>query len=278
MPELPEVETVKRELEPHVIGRTITGLTFEWEGIVKKIPVAEFKAGVTGQTIISLSRRGKYLFFRLTSGRYLVVHLKMTGSLLVQPSGTEFPRFTRAVLHLDNGTDIVFRDPRKFGVLRLVDKPEDIVGKLGPEPLDDDFTVEVLKERFANRKLAMKALLCNQEVIAGIGSMYADEVMFDTQIHPVRLPESLTEKEKKALHEAIRRILDAAVKNRGASVQNYYRPDGSTGTAHFEFNVAHRFHEPCKVCGTPIERIVVGGRGTYFCPKCQKEKKQRSSK
>jgi formamidopyrimidine-DNA glycosylase len=270
MPELPEVETVKRELEPHVIGRTVTGLTFEWEGIVKKIPLETFKNEVIGQTVQSIHRRGKYLFFALSSGKYMVIHLKMTGSLLVQPAGTEFPRFTRAVIHLDTGSDIVFRDPRKFGVMRLAESMESIVGKLGPEPLEDGFTVDVLKERFTNRKLAMKALLCNQEVIAGIGSMYADEVMFDTRIHPVRLPESLTEKEKTNLHEAIRRILDAAVENKGASIQDYYRPDGSKGTAHFEFNVAHRFHEPCKVCGTPIERIVVGGRGTYYCPKCQK--------
>jgi formamidopyrimidine-DNA glycosylase len=273
MPELPEVETVKRELSPHVIGRTITGLTFEWEGIVKKIPVPEFRQAVIGQTIEALKRRGKYLFFVLAGGKYLVLHLKMTGSLLVQPTGTEFPKFTRAVLHLDNKTDIVFRDPRKFGIMRLVDTPESVVGKLGPEPLESDFTVAVLKQRFANRKLAMKALLCNQEVIAGIGSMYADEVMFDTGIHPVRLPESLTEEEREALHEAIRRILDAAIVNKGASVQNYYRPDGSKGTAHFEFNVAHRGGQPCKSCGTPIERIVVGGRGTYYCPRCQKKKR-----
>lgn len=273
MPELPEVETVRSELAPHVIGRKITGVTFLWDGIVKKIAVDEFIRGVSGQQVTALERRGKYLFFSLSNGKYMLVHLKMTGSLLVQKSGEELPRFTRAVIHLDNGTDIVFRDPRKFGVLRLVDDPGSVVGKLGPEPLKEDFTLDVLKKRLKNRKAPMKALLCDQNVIAGIGSMYADEVMFDTGIYPVRLPESLTEEETAHLHEAIRRILLAAIENKGASVNTYYRPDGSRGTAHFEFNVAHRGGQPCNVCGTPVERMVVRGRGTYYCSKCQPETK-----
>ncbi|MBN2076013.1 MAG: bifunctional DNA-formamidopyrimidine glycosylase/DNA-(apurinic or apyrimidinic site) lyase [Dehalococcoidales bacterium] len=272
MPELPEVETVRNELTPHVIGRRITGLTFEWDGIVKKIPVEDFKSGVIGQEILNLDRRGKYLIFSLISGKFMIIHLKMTGSLLVQNTGNELPRFTRAVIHLDNDTDIVFRDPRKFGVMRLVDDPESIVGKLGPEPLKDDFTIDVFRKRLINRKSPMKALLCDQNVIAGIGSMYADEVMFDTGVYPMRLPESLSDKEKEHLYEAIRRILWAAIENKGASVNTYYRPDGSEGTAHFEFNVAHRGGQPCNICGTPIERMVVRGRGTYYCPKCQADK------
>jgi len=272
MPELPEVETVRNELAPHVIGLRITGLTFEWDGIVKKIPVEDFRDGVIGQEILALDRRGKYLLFRLSSGQYMIIHLKMTGSLLVQKTGDELPRFTRAVIHLDNATDIVFRDPRKFGVMRLVKDPASIVGKLGPEPLKDDFTIGVFRERLVNRKAPMKALLCDQNVIAGIGSMYADEVMFDTGIYPVRLPESLSDEEKDHLYEAIRRILWAAIENKGASINTYYRPDGSEGTAHFEFNVAHRGGQPCNVCGTPIERMVVRGRGTYYCPKCQADK------
>ncbi|UCD08391.1 MAG: bifunctional DNA-formamidopyrimidine glycosylase/DNA-(apurinic or apyrimidinic site) lyase [Dehalococcoidales bacterium] len=272
MPELPEVETVRNELTPHIIGRRITGLTFEWDRIVKKIQVEDFERGVIGQEILALDRRGKYLIFSLSSGDYMIIHLKMTGSLLVQKKEDELPRFTRAVIHLDNDTDIVFRDPRKFGVMRLVDDPEPVIGKLGPEPLKDDFTIDVFRERLLNRKAPMKALLCDQNVIAGIGSMYADEVMFDTGIYPVRLPESLSDKEKKHLYKAIRRILYAAIENKGASVNTYYRPDGSEGTAHFEFNVAHRGGQPCNVCGTPIERMVVRGRGTYYCPKCQADK------
>lgn len=273
MPELPEVETVRNELAPHVTGRRITGVTFLWDGIVKKIAVDEFVKGVTGQKITELNRRGKYLIFSLNSGQFMVLHLKMTGSLLVQPASEELPRFTRAVLHLDNNTDVVFRDPRKFGIMRLIDNPDSIIGKLGPEPLKNDFTVDNFKQCLKNRKAPMKALLCDQNVIAGIGSMYADEVMFSTGIYPVRLPESLTEEEKEKLYKAIRRILNAAIKNKGASVNTYYRPDGSKGTAHFEFNVAHRGGKPCNVCGTPVERMVVRGRGTYYCPKCQAEKK-----
>lgn len=272
MPELPEVETVKNELTPHVIGRRITGITLQWEGVVKKIPVNEFREGVIGQEITGLRRRGKYLIFSLSNGKYMIIHLKMTGSLLVQRPSAELPRFARAVIHLDNDTDIVFRDPRKFGVMRLVEDPDSVVGKLGPEPLGDDFTLDVLYQRLNNRKAPMKALLCDQNVIAGIGSMYADEVMFATGVHPLRLPGSLSDKEKGDLYKAIRRILWAAIENKGASVNTYFRPDGTKGTAHYEFNVAHCGGKPCKVCGTPIERMVVGSRGTYYCPKCQEER------
>lgn len=272
MPELPEVETVKNELLPHVIGRTVTGFTFLWEGIVKKISVEEFEAGTIGQVITGLSRRGKYLIFKLSSGNCMIIHLKMTGSLLVQKTSEELPRFTRAIIHLDNGTVIVFRDPRKFGVMRLVDDSDGIVGKLGPEPLGEEFTPRVLARRLNGRKPPMKALLCDQNVIAGIGSMYADEVMFATGIHPMRLAESLSDEDIERLYRAIRRILWKAIENKGASVNTYFRPDGTKGTAHYEFNVAHRGGEPCNVCGTPIERIVVRGRGSYYCPKCQAEK------
>ncbi len=272
MPELPEVETIKNELLPHIIGRTVTGFTFLWEGMVKKIPVEDFKSGIIGQTVTGLSRRGKYLIFSLSGGTYMIIHLKMTGSLLVQRTCDELPRFTRAVIHLDNDTDIVFRDPRKFGAMRLVEDSDGIIGKLGPEPLEADFTPRVVAQRFRGRKPPMKALLCGQNVIAGIGSMYADEVMFATRIHPMRSADSLSDEEIELLCSAIRRILWTAIENKGASVNTYFRPDGTKGTAHYEFNVARRGGQPCNVCGTPVERIVVRGRGTYFCPNCQAEK------
>ncbi len=271
MPELPEVETVKNELMPHVVGRRITGVTLLWEGIVKEPSPDEFRSRVAGQTITGISRRGKYLSLALSSGDTLIIHLKMTGSLLVQPDNEEPPKYTRAIIHLDNGTDIDFRDPRKFGVLRVVDDNDKIIGKLGPEPFDADFTPQVLARILDKRKTPMKALLCEQHLIAGIGSMYADESLFAVKIHPERPGERVSGREVKSLYKAIRKILYAAIENKGASVDTYYRPDGSKGTAHFEFKVAHRFKEPCSVCGTPIERIKVRGRGSYFCPKCQPE-------
>ncbi|HLB27872.1 MAG TPA: zinc finger domain-containing protein, partial [Dehalococcoidales bacterium] len=179
------------------------------------------------------------------------------------------PKYARAVFHLDNDTDVVFRDPRKFGVLRLVKDKDTVIGKLGVEPFDKEFTPKLLGELLTKRKAPIKALLTEQELIAGIGSMYADEALFATKIHSMRSGTSLTEKEIRNLHKAIRRILSAAIENKGASVDTYYRPDGSKGTAHYQFKVAHRFKEPCYTCGTPIERIKVRNRGSYFCPRCQ---------
>ncbi len=271
MPELPEVETVKNELLPHVIGRRITGVTLLWEGIVKEPAPDEFRTGVIGQTITEISRRGKYLSLSLSGGDTLIIHLKMTGSLIVKKNNEEPPKYTRAVIHLDNDTDIAFRDPRKFGVLRLVKDRNSIIGKLGPEPFDEDFTPQVLSRILVKRKTPMKALLCEQHLIAGIGSMYADEALFAIKVHPVKSGESLSQEEIEHLYQAIREILWEAIENKGASVDTYYRPDGTKGTAQYQFKVAHRFKEPCCTCGTPIERIKVRGRGSYFCPKCQPE-------
>jgi formamidopyrimidine-DNA glycosylase len=269
MPELPEVETVKNEILPHVAGRTITGITLLWERIVKEPSPEEFCSSLTGRKILDIARRGKYMIASLSGGDYLIIHLKMTGSLILQKSKDEPPKFARAVIHLDDGNSIFFRDPRKFGAMRLVRDKDRIIGKLGPEPLEAGFTARVLAERLAKRKAPMKALLCEQNLVAGIGSMYADEALFAAGIHPMRSPQSLSKKEVKLLHEAIREILWAAIENKGASVNTYFRPDGSKGTAHYEFKVAHRGGQPCLVCGTPVERIVVRGRGSYFCPNCQ---------
>ena len=270
MPELPEVETVKNELLPHIIGRCITGVTLPWEGIVRQPSVAEFCSRLIGQRVTGIIRRGKYLIVSLSSDDLLIIHLKMTGSLLIGEDSSEPPRYTRAIIHLDEDTKIFFRDPRKFGLMRLVKDASSVVGELGPEPLEADFTPEVLAQRLAKRKAPIKALLIDQGVIAGVGNMYADEALFASKIHPLRSGESLTQEEIDRLHSAIRDILWAAIGNKGASVNTYFRPDGTEGTAHFEFKVAHGLGgKYCPVCGTPIERITVRNRGTYFCPKCQ---------
>lgn len=269
MPELPEVETIKTELAPHVIGRSITDVTLLWEGIVRQPSVAEFCSHIVGQKIVGLARRGKYLLVNLSQGDLLIIHLKMSGSLLVGRNSQEPPRFTRAIIHLDGGKSIFFRDPRKFGLMRLVQDKASVVGELGPEPLEPEFTSDLLQKLLARRQAPIKALLCDQNFIAGIGNMYADEALFTARIHPLRTGANLSTEETKRLHRAIRRVLRAGIGHKGASVQNYYRPDGTTGTAHFEFKVAHGRGQNCPICGTPIERIVVRGRGTYFCPRCQ---------
>ncbi len=266
MPELPEVETIKNELLPHLAGHKITGVTLFDEKIVRQPSVEEFRSRLIGQRITTISRRGKYLVFGLASGEALIIHLKMTGSLLLKPP----ERFTRAILHLDGGTELYFRDPRRFGAMWLVGDRNTIIGKLGPEPLEAGFTPEVLAQRLRNHAAPIKALLCDQGVIAGIGNMYADEALFAAKIHPLRPGGSLSADEVRRLHGAIIQVLKAAIGNKGASVQNYYRPGGELGTAHFEFKVAHRNKENCLRCGTPLKRITVRGRGTYFCPKCQR--------
>ena len=273
MPELPEVETVKNELLPHVKGQHITGVTLAWEGIVRQPALEEFCCRVTGCEITDISRHGKYLIISLNSDDLLIIHLRMTGSLIVGEDSAEPPRFTRAVIHLDNDTSVFFRDPRKFGKMWLAKDTRDVDSKLGPEPLDAGFTSEVLTQRLAKRTAPIKALLLDQRVIAGIGNMYADEVLFASGIHPERAGVSLSREEVERLHGNIRRILWTAIENKGASVDTYFRPDGTEGTAQYEFKVAHGLGgKNCLVCGTPIERIVVRNRGSYFCPKCQPPK------
>ncbi|MDD4876689.1 MAG: bifunctional DNA-formamidopyrimidine glycosylase/DNA-(apurinic or apyrimidinic site) lyase [Dehalococcoidales bacterium] len=272
MPELPEVETVKNELLPYVIRRQVTGLNLIWKGIAHQPPAAEFCSRLIGQTIKGITRRGKYLLFSLTGEEVLIIHLRMTGSLIVGHNSTEPPQYTRAIIHLDNNTNIFFRDPRKFGLMRLVKDENTIIGKLGPEPLDASFTPEILSQRLARRTAPIKALLCDQHLIAGIGNMYADETLFSAKINPLRSGGSLSSREISHLHQSIQKILRLAIINKGASVENYYRPDGTLGTAHFEFQVAHRLSgKSCPICGTNIERITVRNRGTYFCPHCQPE-------
>ncbi len=271
MPELPEVETIKNELLPHIVGHRVTGITLLWEGIVRQPSVEEFYSRLIGQEITQLARCGKYLIFGLTSNEVLIIHLKMTGSLLLKPASAEPTKFTRAILHLDKEIQLRFRDPRKLGVMWLTEDKNTIIGKLGPEPLETGFTPQVLLERLNNRKAPIKALLWDQGFIAGIGNMYADEALLAARIHPLRSGGSLSQDEVERLHSAIQHVLWLAIGNKGASVDTYLRPGGELGTAHFQFRVAHRGGKPCPTCGTPIERIVVRNRGTYFCPNCQPE-------
>jgi formamidopyrimidine-DNA glycosylase len=266
MPELPEVETIKNELQPYVLNRTIKSVDIYWDKMVKQPSVKEFSARLKGEKITALSRRGKYLFFHLSGGAVLVMHMKMTGSLLVNPADT---RFTRAVLHLDKGIDIHFWDPRKFGKMWLEKDTGAVTEQLGPEPLDADFTPNVLAGILHKRNAPVKPVLLDQSNIAGIGNMYADEALFKAKLHPLKTANKLTIFKKTRLHSAIQTVLRKALVKKGASVRNYIRPDGTPGTAHDEFNVAHGVGKSCPDCGSAIERIVVRGRGTYLCPRCQ---------
>ncbi len=272
MPELPEVETIKNELAPFVAGKCISGVTLNWEGMVAYPVAKKFCRDVIAQKIVSLSRRGKYLIFNLNSGDLLIIHLKMTGALILGSDLSEQPRYTRAIIHLDNGNCIFFRDPRKFGKMRLVKDGAGIIGKLGFEPLEAGFTAGILAKLLAKRKAPIKIALLDQTVVAGIGNMYADESLFTAKIHPLRQADSLSDEEVGRLYKSIRQVLKAAIGNKGASVNTYYRPDGGKGTAHFYFKVAHRRGQNCAQCGEPLEYIKVRNRGTYFCRQCQPER------
>jgi formamidopyrimidine-DNA glycosylase len=256
------------------VGHSFTKVTILDAKLVCGCSAGEVRRGLIGQKVESLERRGKYLIFHLSNGRSMIIHLRMTGSLLLNPEGTD--RYARAVFHLANGHRFVFNDRRRLGVLWLVDDADTVVGRLGPEPLHRRFTARILEQRLSRHHIPMKAALLDQHVIAGIGNMYADEALFAARIHPLRKCDELSPKEVRALHNNIRRILRAAIGSKGASVDTYVRPEGDLGTAHFDFKVAHRRAEPCPVCGNPVERVPVQNRGTYFCPRCQPSRPTRS--
>ena len=266
MPELPEVETIKNELLPWIVGQSFTKVTIFDTELVPDSSAEEFRRKLIGQTIQSLERRGKYLIFNLTN-QTLVMHFRMTGVLLVNPKGTD--RYARAAFRFSNGTRVVFSDLRRFGVMRLVENIDAVVGKLGPEPLSESFTPKILAKLLKKHHIPIKAALIDQNLIAGIGNMYADEALFAARIYPLRKADTLSAQEIQSLYRSIREVLCSAIGNKGASVDTYVRPDGQIGTAHFNFQVAHRGGEPCPACRIPIERILVRNRGTYFCPKCQ---------
>ena len=267
MPELPEVETIKNELSPWVTGQSFTQVSIFDADLVPETPIEEFCHKLIGQEIQNLERRGKYLIFNLTSSQTLVMHLRMTGALLLNPK--KIDRRARAVFLLSNGVQLVFIDQRRLGVMWLVENADAVVGKLGPEPLDERFTPGILAQRLSRHHIPVKAALLDQSVIAGIGNMYADEALFAARIHPLRKSDVLSAQEIQSLYCSIREILWSAISNKGASVDTYVRPEGQLGAAQFDFKVAHKYGEPCPVCGTPIQRILVRNRGTYFCPKCQ---------
>jgi len=273
MPELPEVETIVNDLRPELVGHRFTGVSISWPRMVLQPSASEFQRRLPGQLIKEIARRGKYLVFRLDSGEALILHLRMTGSLLLRRKGkhhSEPYSYITAIFGLDNGTELIFTDRRKLGTVSLVQNEAELDAKLGPEPLEPSFTTGVLTERLGKHKAPIKAVLCDQQVIAGIGNMYADESLFLARTHPLRAANSLNQEEIKRLHRAIREVLRNAIGNGGASISDYRRPGGEKGSQQYAFYVAHRGGQTCKVCATPIERIPVRNRGTYFCPRCQK--------
>jgi formamidopyrimidine-DNA glycosylase len=268
LPELPEVETIKEGLRPKLAGRKILGVEVLRAGAVEAPPAEDFCRGLAGNRILGVERRGKYLLFPLEDCRYLIVHLRMTGVLLWD--GRDVP-YVSARLALEGGHCLVFQDRRGLGKLWLVGDPAEVVGGLGPEPLGPEFTPRAFEERLRKRSAPIKALLLDQHFLAGLGSMYADEALFQASVHPLKRAKDLSQGDTARLYRAIKDVLRAGIARGGASVDTYRLPDGGEGGAHLAFNVAHRRGLPCPVCSTPIERISLRGRGAYFCPRCQKK-------
>jgi formamidopyrimidine-DNA glycosylase len=293
MPELPEVEIVCRQLEPELEGRRIERLEILDERWSRPVAPAELGAAVGGRTIEGLERRAKYLLLRLDGAQTLVMHLRMTGNLvLVEDEATIDPsegrrlyegerstseRHLRARFTLDDGREVWFTDPRRFGEAFLIDDAdlERRFVRLGPEPLSEEFTPEALAAMAAGRTAPLKPFLLDQTRVAGIGNIYADEALFRARLHPLSPAGSMKPEHCEALRDAIVAALEAGIDGGGASIDDYRDGRGERGTMQDEFLVHTREGEPCPSCGGPIARIVVSGRSTYYCPNCQARLRRR---
>jgi len=266
LPELPEVETVRRKLAPVLTGRKLKRVRIDDLRLTRPYDPVHVAAELQGEKVDTVDRRGKYLILRFASGRALLVHLRMTGSFHVDEEASH----ERAVVELDDKRRVSYRDVRRFGTWLLLE-PDEVQpyldAKVGEEPLDALFTVAHLTDRLATRKAPIKAALLDQRTLAGLGNIYTDEALWWARIHPLRPAESLERDEVRHLHRAIRRALERGIARQGADLgDGVYRG----GRMQQEFKVYGREGEPCDRCGTPIERIVVAGRGTWYCPACQR--------
>jgi formamidopyrimidine-DNA glycosylase len=274
VPELPEVETVRSRLEPALVGRVVTDAVILDERLTRPFDPASVAAELRSERIAAVERRGKYLVVRFESGRVLLIHLRMTGSLLLARRG-ELPEdpHRRAVVSLEDGSDVAYRDVRRFGTWLLLEPGElddYLAARLGGEPLEPAFTARELGNGLAGRRAPLKALLLDQRVLAGMGNIYADEALWYARLHPLRPGGGLAPDELRDLHRGVRRALRKGIARQGASLRDYSTPDGERGSMQDEFAVYGRRGEPCSRCGTTIEKTRVAGRGTWFCPSCQR--------
>jgi len=266
MPELPEVETVVRRLRAPLLGHTFSGMRVEWERMIHPSAL-EMRKLLVGQSVEAIDRRGKYLVFELSGQDDLIIHLKMTGDLQVMPSSVPDHPHDRVVFCLENGDQLRFRDPRKFGRVYLTQDPALILGQLGPEPLDNGFTEDEFLALFERRSGRIKPLLMNQEFIAGLGNIYADEALFLAGIRPQRRADTLSGDEKRRLYRAILQVLWRAIEQKGTSLTDKtYRG----GQYQQQFLVYGRLEQPCLMCERPIQRIRLGQRSAHFCLNCQR--------
>ena len=265
MPELPEVETIARKLSPELVGKRIVSADLLWPRTLSLPSLRKFREQIKGQKILDVRRRAKYLNIQLADFN-LLIHLRMSGDLSIRNSTIRAAPHDRLILKLSGGKSLVFNDTRKFGRVWLTAKPEEVLGKLGPEPLGTEFTVEWLHAALHKKRRQLKPLLLDQTFIAGLGNIYADEALHFARLHPLALSDSITARQAEVLHEAIHHVLNEGIRRNGASFDWVYRG----GEFQNYFRVYGRTDEKCPVCGTKIKRIIVGQRSTHYCPKCQK--------
>ena len=274
MPELPEVETIRRTLQELVLNKKIARVSVNWPKMIKHPDdVTQFTDALVGQTIYDVGRRGKFLIF-YTEDFSLISHLRMEGKYGLFQEKEPVEKHTHVIFHFTDGTELRYKDVRKFGTMHLYLKGQEFkvlpLSQLGPEPLSIEFTSKLLAERLAKTKRNIKAALLDQKVVVGLGNIYVDEALFRSSIHPERSTDSLTKSELMRLHKEIVATLSEAVQKGGSTIRSYVNSQGQIGMFQLELFVYGRKGEDCKVCGGHLERITSGGRGTVFCPSCQK--------
>ena len=274
MPELPEIETIKNVIGPQIKGLTIEQITLSRPEIIAHPTADEFCAAVTGQTISFLSRRGKFLILHLKNDSRIILHLRMTGCLLAAPPDHPMEKHTHMILRLDSGTELHFSDTRRFGRFWLIQNGEEDtysgIGKLGLEPFDQKFDTEYLQDKLGRRKKAIKECLLDQSVIAGIGNIYSDEILFRAKIRPARPANSLTEEEWQRLAAEIPKCLSYFIEKNRISPEEYLQGKGQDYRNTPFLQVYGHGGEPCQNCGTTLVRTVISGRSSVYCPACQK--------
>jgi formamidopyrimidine-DNA glycosylase len=264
MPELPEVETIARNLRPALVGRKVITAHLLWPRSLETPPPGQFQDRITGQIIRETGRRGKFIILQLSTD-YLLIHLRMSGDLRVEPDVGAVAAHDRMVFSLDDGNRLAFNDTRKFGRVWLVEDPACVTGDLGPEPLDEAFNPVVLYQALQARRRQLKPLLLDQTFLAGLGNIYVDESLHRACLHPLTPSQSVTPAQAEALWQGIRETLHEGIRRNGASIDWVYRG----GDFQNYFRAYQRTGQPCPQCGTLIERILVGQRGTHYCPDCQ---------
>lgn len=281
MPELPEVETVARDLRGLVIDATISGAACHWARTLRTHDPDTIGPALAGRRILAVGRRGKQLVLELSGGVVLTIHLKMTGQLFVVPAEAPSDPYVRLAIAFADGRELRFRDIRKFGKIGLYEADPAtgeavheaggaaVFAGIGPEPLDAAFTLRAFRRRLRSRHGRLKPLLLDQSFVAGIGNIYADEALWSARLHPLRSATTLRPPDERRLYEAVRRILAEAIERRGSSIDDYTAPDGD-GSMQERLLVYQRAGEPCQRCGRPVRRIVIGARATHFCSWCQR--------